>query len=107
MHNPHQQVVIFSSLNLTEVHLMQSFLADQGYDSIVRGAYRAVLAGEVPMDDARIELLVHAQYVALALETIKQHKSAPITNRLCSSCQELNPSNFELCWQCETPFDTD
>jgi hypothetical protein len=104
MQNSQKLVVIFSSLNLTEVHLVQSFLKDQGYRSTVRGALRSVLGGEVPMDDARIELLVSCRHASAALTVIKQHQEKPANEWVCLSCHQPNPGSFEFCWQCETPL---
>ena len=55
-----QWEVIFSSLNPTDVYLIQSALTEAEIPTQIRGALRSALAGEVPMDDARVELLVES-----------------------------------------------
>lgn len=104
MPNHHHLTVIFSSLNLTEVHLVQVFLAGQGYQSTIRGEHRVALAGEVPMDDARIELLVEPNHALLAESIIRSHLDGKLSDWTCNACHESNPGSFEYCWQCTHPF---
>lgn len=94
-------VVIFSALNLTEVHLIRAFLADQGYSTHIRGEHRVALAGEVPMDDARIELLADPSDAARTLTLIRDHRERKVSDWLCLACKTSNPGNFEHCWKCQ------
>ena len=93
-------VVVFSALNLTEVHLIKAFLTEHGYSTRTKGEHRVALAGEVPMDDARIELLVDPADAASAQALIRKHRERAVGEWLCETCNEPNPGNFEHCWQC-------
>ncbi|MCB9554018.1 MAG: DUF2007 domain-containing protein [bacterium] len=93
-------VVIFSSLNVAEVHLVRSMLTREGIGSRLRRQLLGPLAGEIPMDDARAELLVPAGRVAEATALIEAARAAADVERPCRACGEPNPGSFELCWQC-------
>lgn len=93
-------VVIFSSLNLAEVHLVRSMLTGEGIVSHMRRQHLAPLAGEIPVDDARIELLAEPAVAVVAEALIEASARAAAIERPCPTCGEFNPGSFELCWQC-------
>lgn len=93
-------VVVFSSLNLAEVHLIRGTLTREGIPSRIKSSMLAPLAGEVPMDDARTELYVAASLVEKALEIIRSAQALEGPDRPCPQCGEMNPISFELCWNC-------
>ncbi|MCA9548058.1 MAG: hypothetical protein KC613_26815 [Myxococcales bacterium] len=94
-------VVIFSSLNLAEAHLVHQALRQARLKATLRNALRAPLMGEIPADDARAEVTVApedeaaAQAVIAALEAQGQGDEWA-----CRDCGEANPASFEICWQC-------
>ena len=92
--------VVFSSLNLAEVHLIRSALTREGIPSRIKSSMLAPLAGEVPMDDARTELYVAVSLVEDALEVIRSAQTLTGPDRHCAQCEEMNPISFELCWNC-------
>ena len=93
-------VVVFSSLNPMEVHLVQNALLQAQISSRIKGAHRSILAGEVPMDDARVELLVNASISNTALQLINDTLRINRPDWACAQCHEMNPGNFEHCWHC-------
>ncbi len=95
-----EEVVVFSSLNPTEVHLVRSMLTREGIGSRVQGQFRTGLAGEIPVDDARTELFVPAPRAAEATVIIDAARAAADVERPCPACGESNPGAFELCWSC-------
>lgn len=94
------EVVIFSSLNVAEVHLVRSMLTREGIGSRLRRQFLGPLAGEIPMNDARAELLVPAGRVEEAAALIEAARAAANVEWPCRACGEANPGSFELCWQC-------
>ena len=94
-------VVIFSSLNPTDVYLIQSALSEANIPTQIKGALRSALAGEVPMDDARVELLVESSRSEDAINLLEKHLQADSPDWQCAHCGEVNPGNFQHCWQCE------
>jgi len=93
-------VVVFSSINVMEVYLVRSLLTREGIPSQIRGEFRAGLAGEVPMNDARPELLVPDAFEKRALEAITEATTKTGPDRICGQCGETSPHTFDTCWQC-------
>ena len=96
-------VVVFSSSNVTDVYLIRSLLTREGIASRIRGEMRAGLGGELPMIDARAELLVAARFVSAALEVIERVEQGGM-DRVCPVCDETWPSSFEIWWRCAAPL---
>jgi predicted RNA-binding Zn-ribbon protein involved in translation (DUF1610 family) len=95
-----RDVVVYSSVWLPEAHLVASLLTREGIPSSVRNLMRTGLVGEVPVDDARIEVTVPAEFVADAEALIRASREVKGVDRPCPSCGEENPPSFELCWSC-------
>ena len=94
------EVVVFSSLNSAECHLVRSLLLREGISSRLRNHHLAPLAGEVPFDAARVELLVEARQRVAAEAAIAEAGRPQGPDRPCSRCGEPNPPAFETCWSC-------
>lgn len=94
------EVVVFSSLNLADVYLVRSMLTREGIASRLRGGLRGPLGGEIPIDDARAELVVERASASAAEALIRAAREADTPDRICPSCGETNPGSFEICWQC-------
>lgn len=94
------EVVVFSSLNMAEVHLVRSMLTREGIGARLRRQFLAPLMGEIPADDARAELLVAADAAPAATALIDAARHARDVERPCPACGEQNPGAFELCWSC-------
>ncbi len=97
---PKDEVVVFSSINTAECYLVRSLLTREGIASRLVGEFRAPLGGEVPLDDARTELLVAVPDQAAAEALIDQARRTDGPDRPCAACGEPNPPAFELCWSC-------
>lgn len=95
-----RDVVVFSSIWLPEAHLMASLLTREGIPARVKNQMRTGLVGEIPIDDARIEVTVPAAHVAAAEALIAASKQVTGVERPCPGCREENPPSFEVCWSC-------
>ncbi len=94
------ETVLFSSLNIAEVFLVRSLLTREGIESRIRRTFLSPLAGEIPMDDARVELMVSESDLAQASALLEKAKNIDGPDRVCPQCNELSPPAFELCWAC-------
>ena len=94
------KIVLFSSLNAAEVFLVRSLLTREGIESEIRRSFLAPLAGEIPMDDARVELMVARSQLERASAVLDQAKNATGPDRVCLRCGEISPASFEICWSC-------
>ena len=97
-------IVIFSSLNLANVHLVRSVLTHEGIPSRMKAQMLGPLAGEVPMDAARTELYVSKDLAQRALDIIADAQRQDGPERICDQCGETSPASFEICWQCQVPL---
>lgn len=95
-----RDVVVFSSIWLPEAHLVASLLTREGVPASVRNQMRAGVIGEVPVDDARIEVTVPAPFVEQAEALIAASRQVEGVDRPCPACAEENPPSFEVCWSC-------
>lgn len=94
-------VVIFSSLNPAEAHLVHQALFQARVKAQLKNALRAPLMGEIPADDARTEVTVAPHDEAAALAVIAEVQAlGEAEDWACAHCGEANPASFEICWQC-------
>jgi hypothetical protein len=93
-------VVVYSSLNPTQAHLVRSLLICEGIPSRMRHGLLSSLAGELPMDACRAEILVRAEDREAAEALVAEAEAPQGEDRPCPACAEENPAGFELCWRC-------
>lgn len=96
-----RDIVVFSSIWLPEAHLIASVLTREGIPASVRNQMRAGVIGELPIDDARIEVTVPAPLVEQAEALIVASRTVVGVERPCAACGEENPPSFEVCWSCD------
>ena len=82
---------------------MRSYLEQNDITSIYRNEFSSSVMGEVPVFDVWPELWVSDDDSEQAVELLKllQEKSIVGPDWFCNFCKEPNPSNFQICWQCE------
>ncbi len=85
------EVVVFSSLNSAECHLVPSLRLREGISSRLHNHHLAPLVGEVPFDAARVELLVEARQSAAAEAILVEARRPQGADRPCSGCGEPPP----------------
>lgn len=95
-----RDVVVYSSIWLPEAHLIASLLTREGVPASVRNQMRAGVIGELPIDDARIEVTVPEPFVEEAEALIAASRVEAGVERPCRACGEENPPSFEVCWAC-------
>jgi hypothetical protein len=95
---------VFTNQNTAVVGAVRTYLEDNDIRSQMRNEFSSSVMGEVAFFDVWPELWVADELSTLAIELIsdvqKQENKGP--DWLCLQCQESNPVNFELCWQCES-----
>ena len=95
---------VFTNSNIAVVGAVRAYLEDSDIRSQMRNEFSSSVMGEVPFFDVWPELWVADDLSARALELISdvQQQKNKGPDWLCLQCQELNPVNFEICWQCES-----
>ena len=98
---------VYSNDNITIVGSIQNYLLQHGIHADIRNEYTSGVMGEAAFFDAWPELWVIDTDVAEAKKLLEQviSPSQEVTGPewLCKHCNEANPTNFELCWQCSQP----
>ena len=98
--NRHDEVVVYSSLTTTESHLIHNLLVCRGIPARVRNFFLAPLAGEIPLNDTRAEVVVRPEHREVAEQLIAEAQRDGGDDRPCPACREDNPPSFEICWSC-------
>ena len=93
-------VIVFSALDTVSAQLATDYLESNGVRVVVKGKDRIALAGEIPIDDARIELLVDESVFKSAQQLLNQCFNESRPEWVCEQCKEANPGSFEHCWHC-------
>lgn len=94
---------LFTADNIAHAGLIQSFLDQHDIPTILRNEHTSAVIGDLPFVDNQPEVWVDEQLYAQANRLLEELKQEPRNNTepwQCSNCQESNPGNFELCWQC-------
>ena len=103
---------VYSAAHLYEAHFIKSALEDAGIEARVVESPLLTALGELPASAiaprvwVRTEAFDQARKIVLDYEA---HRRAPKTSASewkCSSCGELNDSSFDICWNCQTVFDS-
>jgi len=93
---------IFTADNIVEVGLVRSFLEQNDIPSELRNHHSSSLLGEIPFTSIWPELWVEKSLAekakALIAELKREDVSGPDWG--CGKCDESNPANFDICWQC-------
>lgn len=95
------RIVVFSSLQAVDVHLVRSVLTREGIPSFIRSQHISPLVGEVPVDEARVELYVFPTHFEAARKVINDAVNQDGPDWTCELCGEVNPCTFEVCWACQ------
>ena len=93
---------IYSAATLADAHLVAGLLAQEGIGARVLNENAQGGLGEIPFTHAWPEVwLDDERDRQRALEVIRQiERAATDVQVACSACQEMNPDNFQVCWNC-------
>ena len=94
---------VYCASMLVDAHLVKDLLSAEGIDSYVLNENSQGGLGEIPFTQVWPEVWViedkfydRARTVLRNLENVDSKMSFE-----CQSCNELNPNNFETCWNCQ------
>ncbi len=99
-------VRVDSARNITEASLLKAALQAHEIEVGTRGEMLPSIAGELPVSEALIELWVRQEDLEGAREILAAARAPAVQlpPRVCPSCDEENPGNFDLCWKCQWPL---
>ena len=92
----------YTADNIAEAGLMRSFLEQHDIPATLRNEHTSAVIGDLPFVNSYPEIWVDDELYAQAAALLKelQQTNNNAEQWRCSKCQESNPGNFELCWQC-------
>ena len=93
---------IYSAATLADAHLVVGLLGQAGIDARVFNENAQGGLGELPFTHVWPEVwLVDDGDKERALEVIREIERTETTVQVaCSACKEMNPDNFQVCWNC-------
>ena len=93
---------VYTAATLPDAHLIVGMLAQSGITAKVFNENAQGGVGEIPFTHAWPEVwLEDARDAERALELIRKFEVRDTAGQsACRHCGELNPQNFEICWNC-------
>jgi hypothetical protein len=99
--------IVYTALNLPDAHIVANLLQQAGIDARVFNENAQSVVGEIPIHSAMPQVWVmDGAFVARATRLIDDYRSRVPSSvtRACPACGELNPAEFEICWNCAKAF---
>ncbi len=98
--------LLYSSLNLHEVHHLKNLLEAEGIRCQVRNELLSRLAGEIPFTECAPELwLLNPRDLEQARRIVSDFGRAAVPGPpwQCPGCGETLEGQFSACWHCGAP----
>jgi len=95
--------LLYSSLNLHEIHHLKNLLQIEGIRCLIRNELLSRLAGEIPFTECAPQLWLHNEG---DLERARQilaefgRGTSTAPSWQCSNCGETLEGQFSACWHC-------
>lgn len=101
--------LVFTDQNRLLVSNIANLLALAGIEVITRNEFASGAAGGLAPTDAWLELWVESEREAVQALAIVEEATRALESGerwVCSQCQEVNESSFEICWRCQHQRET-
>jgi putative signal transducing protein len=95
--------VVFSSLNLVELHHLKNLLESAGIGCHIQRELLSRLAGEIPFPECAAQLVVERPEDEVSAEVIVREFGRPAKPGApwtCGRCGERLEAQFTACWRC-------
>ena len=97
---------VYSSPNVTMVYLMKNVLETHGIETVILGEYLRTGVGELPTNEAWVELWVvddwRLKEARQIIEEAQEDVGAEQETWRCPKCGEELEGHFDRCWKCGT-----
>ena len=103
---------LYSAANATEAYLIRGILENASIETTLLGEDLSIGVGELPVDVLQVSVKVNELKYAEALGIISNYEKLlrePAKDGQswkCAKCNNVNPQNFELCWNCQANCQT-
>jgi hypothetical protein len=91
---------VATARNLAEATLVRDVLVAGGVQAQLRGEGRPSIAGEIPLPDALVEVLVDGTQLLRAQGLLAEIEAEAEGPDWRCGCGEDNPASFDVCWKC-------
>ena len=94
--------ILYSSMNLSEIGLLKSLMAEEGIECVIRNEHTSRLMGSVPFTECFPELWVTNESDLPRAEALLQQwqGNQNLEPWTCPECGEENEGQFGACWKC-------
>ena len=98
--------IIYKAANSREAHFIKGLLKQYSIESELLGENLSIGVGELPVDVLQVDILVPKDQIKKSKIIISDYENnlsldESKENWECPSCKEINPSSFEICWNCK------
>ena len=98
-------IIVYKAANYYEAHFIKGLLSKYSIESRLLGENLSIGIGELPIEVLQVKILVHKSRFDESKKIIFEYeqnlsKKDPEIDWKCSDCKSMNPSSFELCWNC-------
>ena len=94
---------IYTASNLPDAHLVRNLLEQAGIAAHIFNANAVGALGDLPMAAAYPQVWItqlHQEQHARAVVADYSRVVPAMATTVCIHCNEINPGEFEICWQC-------
>lgn len=100
---------VYRAKDLIDAELLLQRMRDRGIPCALQNAHLMGLLGELPLSVHPTVCVLEERDQSAAQLCIREMEaalSAPeLPDRMCSSCGDTSPGNFEECWNCRADLD--
>jgi len=95
----------YQATTLQEAYLLRDLLIQAGVAAYLLNEHAQGALGSLPFVEAYPELwLADAEQRNEAEAVLARYEGAVRTVCTCPACSEVNPGNFDICWNCGYPL---
>lgn len=100
---------VYRAKDLIEAELLLQRMRDRGIPCALQNAHLIGLLGELPLSVHPTVCVLEERDRSAAQLCISEMEAAlrapELPDRVCSSCGDTSPGNFEECWSCRADLD--
>ncbi|MBC8310891.1 MAG: DUF2007 domain-containing protein [Candidatus Marinimicrobia bacterium] len=98
--------IIYKAADSHEAHFIQGILKKYSIESKLIGENLSIGVGGLPVDVLQVDILVPNDQIKKSEIIISNYENnlsldESKENWECTSCKEINPPSFEICWNCK------
>lgn len=100
---------VYRAKDLIEAELLLQRLRDRGIPSALQNGHLIGLLGELPLSVQPTVCVLEERDQSAGQVCVREMEAAlrapELPDRVCSSCGDTSPGNFEECWKCRADLD--